>query len=376
MKVHQNLGYRGSLCWHAIWSAVCIVVVIYVYVIVTVAMSNRDTDDYIPQHAPRKLDDSDPELFKTQDDIFRYYDQRMRLLTDVISLWPPEQAGSTPKGWVDTVPRFDWLNETSRAAALRVRQAERPFILRNVPSVLDANVKWTDDYLAQKFGNKKGKVEKSETNSFMFWRGKKAKKNKKGATEWLQMSWNAFRDIALRIDITNKPTEPHYYWHAHGIGNDKWIEDDLKLFDKENSFFIVDRKEYTVPIACRVGTKGLCNENHYDTHRTFSAQIVGSKRWIFMPPSMCSKLYLYPPSHMSARHSAVGINTGHIDESKYPLALEAFAIDTVVHAGEVAYLPSNWFHHIISQEFNIQCIARSGHSVLGNDDIRTCGFKV
>jgi hypothetical protein len=55
--------------------------------------------------------------------------------------------------------------------------------------------------------------------------------------------------------------------------------------------------------------------------------------------------------------------------------LTTLAIETVVNAGEVAYLPSNWFHHIISQEFNMQCIARSGHSLQGDDYIEECGFK-
>jgi hypothetical protein len=159
------------------------------------------------------------------------------------------------------------------------------------------------------------------------------------------------------------------------MGKDDWITKDLHgIFEKKKSFFIIDPSEYNVPIACRVGTKGLCNEMHYDTHRTFAAQLKGSKRWIFLPPSECSKLYLYPTSHISARHAEVDINSGSIDSNKFPLTTKAIGIETVINEGEVAYLPSNWFHHIISQEYNIQCIARSGHSLRGDEDIANCGF--
>lgn len=37
------------------------------------------------------------------------------------------------------------------------------------------------------------------------------------------------------------------------------------------------------------------------------------------------------------------------------------------------YLPSYWFHFIVSQDASIQCNARSGDSVLGLADIVTCG---
>lgn len=325
---------------------------------------------------------SNPKLFQTADDIERYYANALAPLGDIIKFWPPQDAGVSvrPSNWVDIVPRFDWNDPTSREAALRVRKAEKPFVIRNVPSVLEASAKWTDKYLATQFGKKRGTVEKSDSNSFMYWNGRGGRsRNRESSTNptiYNSMSWSAFKGFAKELEntISGAPYLPHYYWHTNAK-TDPWIGKDLKLFQKSDNFFIVDPSEFTVPIACRVGTKGLCNENHYDTHRTFAAQIVGSKRWIFLPPSECSKLYLYPERHISSRHSAVNINSGVINATKYPLAAQAMAVETVVHTGEVAYLPSNWFHHIISQEFNVQCIARSGHSLVGDDYIEKCGFK-
>lgn len=49
-------------------------------------------------------------------------------------------------------------------------------------------------------------------------------------------------------------------------------------------------------------------------------------------------------------------------------------MQAVISAGEVLYLPSYWFHYIVSQDASIQCNARSGDSVVGREEIEKCGF--
>jgi hypothetical protein len=39
---------------------------------------------------------------------------------------------------------------------------------------------------------------------------------------------------------------------------------------------------------------------------------------------------------------------------------QALAIDTVLKAGEVLYIPSHWFHYITSLQKSAQCNVRSG----------------
>ena len=52
-----------------------------------------------------------------------------------------------------------------------------------------------------------------------------------------------------------------------------------------------------------------------------------------------------------------------LDEQKWlERAGESLAIDTVLKAGEVLYIPSFWFHYIISLQKSAQCNARSGLS--------------
>lgn len=47
----------------------------------------------------------------------------------------------------------------------------------------------------------------------------------------------------------------------------------------------------------------------------------------------------------------------------------------VLTRGEVLYVPSFWFHYIISQDASIQCNTRSGESLEGKQDIEQCGFS-
>ena len=46
----------------------------------------------------------------------------------------------------------------------------------------------------------------------------------------------------------------------------------------------------------------------------------------------------------------------------------------VLQPGDVLYLPTNWFHYIISLELNFQCSTRSGGERLYRQEINDCGF--
>jgi hypothetical protein len=42
--------------------------------------------------------------------------------------------------------------------------------------------------------------------------------------------------------------------------------------------------------------------------------------------------------------------------------------------GDILYIPSYWFHYIISQDTSIQCNGRSGNTEIGREHITACGF--
>lgn len=101
--------------------------------------------------------------------------------------------------------------------------------------------------------------------------------------------------------------------------------------------------------------------------------IKGNKRYILNPPEECSKLgIITSPKHPSYRHSIFDwsnteqIKLYHFDKIK--------AIETIVHEGEILYIPSYWFHYIISLDYSIQCNSRSGSppNKQGENDILKC----
>lgn len=108
------------------------------------------------------------------------------------------------------------------------------------------------------------------------------------------------------------------------------------------------------------------------------AMITGAKRYILSPPRECSKLGIFTSRHSPIyRHSL--LNFGHIkhlsdtnndmsDEERRWLerAGQADSLETVLKAGEVLYIPSHWFHYIVSVQKSAQCNVRSGIDKDGN----------
>ncbi|KAL3925264.1 MAG: hypothetical protein SGARI_005874, partial [Bacillariaceae sp.] len=92
--------------------------------------------------------------------------------------------------------------------------------------------------------------------------------------------------------------------------------------------------------------------------------IVGAKRYILFPPNQCASLGIHTDrDHPLFRHSS--LNLGQIDDENdeteaTAAAKNAMAVETVLKAGEILFIPSYWFHYIIGLQKNAQCNVRSG----------------
>lgn len=100
---------------------------------------------------------------------------------------------------------------------------------------------------------------------------------------------------------------------------------------------------------------------------------IGEKRYIINPPSACDRLGIIADTrHPSYRHSVIDwSDIGQAESSGFD---KVPAIDTVIRTGEVLYIPSYWFHYIISLKYSIQCNSRSGSPPHQNgfDHIKRC----
>ena len=101
----------------------------------------------------------------------------------------------------------------------------------------------------------------------------------------------------------------------------------------------------------------------------------GRKRYLLQPPSECAKLDLAGRGEPTARHASWDW-TSQAERSKRagkPFC-KAQATEVVLSAGEVLYLPSYWFHFIVSLDRSMQCNSRDGQGSAGSADIHECGF--
>mmetsp|Transcript_9463 Transcript_9463/g.21730 ORF Transcript_9463/g.21730 Transcript_9463/m.21730 type:complete len:102 (+) Transcript_9463:127-432(+) len=98
----------------------------------------------------------------------------------------------------------------------------------------------------------------------------------------------------------------------------------------------------------------------------------GQRRYILAHPSQCKNMCLYPQMHPSGRHSAVDWTDP--DVKKFPLFPKAMVNEVLMQAGDALYLPTFWFHFIVSLNINYQCNARSGITLENQHFIRACGF--
>lgn len=293
---------------------------------------------------------------------------------------------------------FDYSRDYDKALAYR--DASLPFVVINDPAVQRTAVRWAlPNYMEQMLGPVLHRAEYSESNHFMYYvpppKGRRGRSVSgalrsprgnvpKGWKEPTQMIRMTFRDWLHKANNTRhaNPSDPHWYFRLIGcgtMGNDgscdsgssEYLFDELPFFQPKQSLYVVDPNEQK-GVHCRFGMQGVIAESHFDGSRNSIALLGGSRRYILSHPDQCENLALYPIGHPSARHSAV--NWSDPDLEEFPEFAEARANEILLQAGQVLYLPTNWFHFIVSLELNYQCNTRSGIERNMMEYIKECGF--
>lgn len=305
-----------------------------------------------------------------------------RPLYSILEEWNPDQP-DPPKTFHETLQHFNYGNLEEREMARQYREMEIPFKLYNVSEFHEVSNKWTEDYLAKniKKHSFRAHVERSISNHFMFWTMKGSRRSMKGfvpPTELLaDFDFPRWLKLAKEADekkISNSSTHYYFMFGADKNENGKtFVSRDLTLFStKENNFFITSVKS-NKGIQCRFGMRGVIAEAHYDSGKNMVAMLRGNKRYILTPPWTCPALgIISDKKHPSFRHSV--IDWSDLKQAKSRNFDKLNAIDTIVRTGEVLYIPSFWFHYIVSLEYSIQCNSRSGFPKLrqGQDEIQRC----
>lgn len=297
-------------------------------------------------------------------------------LLDLLKSWNPDDP-DVPNYFKETLQHFNYSCPIEREIAAKFRDAEVPFKLYDVPKVNEVVKLWNDEYLSQMMKKDMTiRTERSKTNHFMFWKSK-SYENFKQPTDFVQMSFDQWLEIAKKADREKLSSEvEHYYFHKSeriGAPRSTFVGRDLDIFTPTKENFFVTNLHLNKGIQCRFGMRGIIAETHYDSGKNMVAMLRGSKRYILTPPHTCKYLGIISDvRHPSFRHSV--IDWSNINQGKAHHFDKVDAIDTIVREGEILYIPSFWFHYIISLEVSIQCNTRSGTppSGIGRDDIEAC----
>lgn len=78
-------------------------------------------------------------------------------LGTLMTRWPQDDIDNPPQPFVERLQHFDYNDPEQMAMALRFREAELPFKVYNVPEVIAAGKRWTDEYVSSQFDRKKNK---------------------------------------------------------------------------------------------------------------------------------------------------------------------------------------------------------------------------
>ncbi|KAJ1966433.1 High affinity Ca2+/Mn2+ P-type ATPase-like protein [Dipsacomyces acuminosporus] len=114
--------------------------------------------------------------------------------------------------------------------------------------------------------------------------------------------------------------------------SDDWINmyyDDNKELDDDYRF-------------CYMGGDGTWTPFHEDVYRSYSwsANICGEKRWIFVPPGQ---------AHLFTDGMGNWVyNLLDYDEKRFPRAKEVKRLEVIQRPGETVFVPSGWWHQVLN----------------------------
>jgi hypothetical protein len=122
---------------------------------------------------------------------------KMFPLKDILSHWNPDDIRIPASyGQYSSLKSFDYGSELEEALAYR--NAELPFVIRNVPNLDETGHKWSDAYLTEVTKGFATRTEMSKTNHFMYYHGKS--RDKEPPTVPVKMSFPEWREAAAKVE--------------------------------------------------------------------------------------------------------------------------------------------------------------------------------
>jgi len=291
----------------------------------------------------------------------------------------------------ETVYRFNASNVDELRAAEQFRKHELPFVMYDVPEMNEELFqKWSnDEYIAngiQEMIDKKIPHSRAalglSNNFFMYYDQTKWQYHEHGISPFHYVDWDymTYAQHARFADHSRLDADqPHFYYQVQIEPGEKYspnIDEEWSFISKDLPHFSSQEPNLyqwtpwsTLGIECRFGERGVTTGTHYDDPRNMMAIVTGARRYIVSPPRECSKLGVEQSMESPLFRQSL-LNFGHLAYMDHPdmppeekrwleRAGEADSVQIVVRQGEIMYIPSNWFHYIITLQQTIQCNLRT-----------------
>ena len=270
--------------------------------------------------------------------------------------------------------------------------AEVPFVLQHHAQVVATAERWsTPGYLDQLLGSQRRQTsEHSINNHFMFWRPlsfmSDYHQQQQAPIDHVDLTFPEWHAKAVELEHNHhqdQATQEHWYFRINGVKRmeeNMFLYEELPFFnvepDSSPTWFMVE-PEQERGINCRFGMKGAFAASHFDPTRNWITLLGGTRRYLLSNYTQCSHLQLYPIEHPSQRHSRVDWSHPREYMQQHPDTqgfAQATVNEVVLQAGDALYLPTSWFHAIVSLDINYQCNARSGLTLESFPVLQKCGF--
>lgn len=345
----------------------------------------------VPQSSPPPQQPPPYDILNCPDEPPAEYPYEWNAL-DVLDHWSIDTT-EIPKDYIHQgLCVFEWPVDQQKIETYR--QEEVPFVMRNHNQVLQTAERWmTPGYLEELVGPKPQRNEHSHTNHFMFWRetvltGRLDKLSSwKAPTDMVQLTYREWLERAIDLESKTPATleedvnRERWYFRLNGNRYNNvntYLYEELPMFigDLNPTLFMVD-PEAERGINCRFGMKGIFAEMHFDPSRNWILVMGGQRRYLLAHPRECPNVQLFPFNHPSGRHSAINWSRPrqHMQEEPRLAGFsKAHLNEVVMQAGDALYLPTSWFHAIVSLNKSYQCNARSGKTDDFDTILGSCGF--
>ena len=258
--------------------------------------------------------------------------KRGRIGQDAVA--PPDKPVFDLKG---TVGRIE--NPPSKAFFKRYVAKNRPVLISGALEHWNALSQWSDAYLAEAAGAYKAEVIASANGLFPDYLTKPEPMSKTRMTlaEFLDRAANphAHKPVLVKGETLYIYGKPGLFKEQTDLTNDIPKPDFLSEIDTE-------------PAVMWMSMAGSITPLHYDLINGTLCQIRGRKKVYFFPPDQDKLLYprgkRFPGMDNFERQSSVDIHDP--DLKTYPLFQQVKGQECLLEAGDVLFIPSNWYHEV------------------------------